>query len=163
MLFYCVILIDNSDLIVYLISFAEENRSKDVIRMLQRFLAVKDRKISDVILGSASRILVALLSNFETRNNRFEDAKLLLHFLINNPDRASPKLSDYINVVCLSGLLLIPGISDLFLLLNGVNKLTSILKAHSKDLQTTYYCLLCFWQLSYENLFQKQVASPKVY
>jgi hypothetical protein len=137
-------------------------QGRDLVKFLQRILAAKDAGFNSVIQGAAARIISALLSEFYSAQSSVEDARIMLNFLITNSLKSNKSLSDYIIAVCLSHLLLVPGIATAFLSLDGMMVLREILERNTKDLQVTYYTFLCLWVLSFEDSFKRYAADPKV-
>ena len=130
--------------------------------MLQRLTSVKERHMNPVIIYSATRVLSAIISDFDVKTSKLEDAKILLGFLINSFSKGESSFSDYILVVSFSHVLLIPGLYSYFLSHKGCQILISIMSRNTKDLQITYYCLLCLWSLSYESDMIEWASSSSV-
>ncbi len=142
-------------------SIGKSNPEKDMIKFLQKVLASKTLYNSNVSYAGA-RILSALLSNFSTYSEYINDAKIMMNFLITNSLKSSKTLSDFIVSVCISNLLLIPGIPNYFLDHDGYVVIMHLFDKNSKDLQVMYYTFLSVWILSYEEKFIKFMAEPKV-
>ncbi len=141
---------------------SKDGQGRDLVKFLQRILAAKDAGFNSVIQGAAARLISALLSEFYSAPSSVEDARIMLNFLITNSLKSNKSLSDYIISVCLSHLLLVPGVAAAFLSLDGMMVLREILERNAKDLQVTYYTFLCLWVLSFEESFKRYAADPKV-
>ena len=114
------------------------------------------------ITYSSARVLSALLSNFNTNERYFDDAKIMMNFLITNSFKTTRVLSDFILSVCISNLLLIPGMPAYFLEHDGHKIISSLFNKNTKDLQIMYYTFINIWILTFEEKFVKYVADPKV-
>lgn len=143
-----------------------DNKNSDnpeFIKLLNRIIQTRDVSYSKLNQGVAARILCSILSDFENLD-KFQDQGLsMVKLLINESMRGATKvISDYIILVCLSQLLLIPKVVAYFLQLDGLYALRSILEQNSKDLQITFYSFICYWILSFDEAFKKYAIDPKV-
>lgn len=86
----------------------------------------------------------------------------MMNFLITSSMKSTKVLSDFILSVCISNLLLIPGMPVYFLEHDGHKILMGLFNKNMKDLQVMYYTFINIWILTFEERFIKYAADPKV-
>lgn len=106
---------------------AKKDSKLNLINKLQKFLASKDAVSNSIISDAASRILSVLISDHEHYQEYIEDTKILIGVIVSNTmyssflsSKSTKTLSDYISAVCLSQILMVPGITKFFIEKSGV-------------------------------------------
>lgn len=154
-------ILDSQDNIKAFIEASKANPKRDLVKFLQRLLTVKESVYSSSIYDSAARILSAILADFDYADQFVLDSKSMINYLITGHFKSKRMMSDYVTVMCFTNLLMVNGMPHYFLSLNGFEVLQDILERNSKDLQISYYTLLCFWMLSFEEEFKSIACDPK--
>lgn len=101
--------------------FNSKYPKKNLIKQLEKFLAVKEVHYNSIVCDAAARILAVLVSNHERSAQYIEDTKILIGTMISNSIKSTKSLTDYIVVVCLSHVLLVPGMSKYFVEKQGLS------------------------------------------
>lgn len=159
------ILYENDKVVKFIYDMRRQAGNRNVIDKLSIFMASDDgksEKYNSVIVSAACRIQAVLVSHRDYYDNHTEDAKNMIRLLIRKyqtqtksdaPTEKSVTV-DYITVVCLSHLLLVPGCTRVFLDAEGHKHLKDILARHGNNLQIVYYTFLCLWSISFEDISQ---------
>lgn len=138
----------------------ETNTQRNVVQKLQRIIGCDDNEYNSVTNDSTARLMAVLVSEHSHYNDYIEDLKIFLNYIVSSSLKSGKKLSDYMLVVCLSHVLLVPGMTKYFLTINGMKLLKDILDKHSNDLQIMYYSFLLLWIMSFENVSQSHFSDP---
>lgn len=142
------------------IKVIDTNKNRSVIQKLQKIVASRENS-NTIINDSSARILAALISDHGNYHRFMDDIRIFVNFLVSTSLKAHKNLSDYLVVVCLSHVLLVPGMTKYFgKELGGTRILKQILNNHSNDLQIMYYTFLDIWIMSFEPSSQKDFADP---
>ena len=134
---------------------------RDVVEKLHYFVANRENNYNTVINDSVARVFAFLLSEQHHYNHFIEDTKIFIKNTVITASKSSKNFSDYLIMVCLSHVLLVPGMSKYFLQeLDGMRVIKDILTQHSNDLQIMYYSFLVLWILSFEEESQRAFSNP---
>lgn len=117
----------------------EKNPNRNVIQKLQKIIASKDNSYNTVIMDSTARLMAFLISDHKHYHLFIEDVRIFINFLVSSGLKTQKGLSDYLMVVCLSHVLLVPGMSQYFIKISGMQLLKEVLKKCANDLQVMYY------------------------
>ena len=104
----------------YVYEYAEEGPDFNLVVKLQKLLARKDDVYNSIIYDAAAHILALLVSDHDHYEDYIEDVRIHIEYIISNSLRSTRNLSDYTICVCLSRLLLVPGMTDFFVTKSGV-------------------------------------------
>lgn len=161
------ILYERDSVVKYIYDMKKQpgQQNRDVIQKLSQFIHSKNGSadsFNSVIVSAACRIQAVLVSHRNFYEAYKTDAELLIKQLMqkyskqSNSDAPSEKsvTADYITVVCLSHLLLVPGMTKIFLEIDGHRNLKDILSRHVNNLQLVYFSFLCLWSISFEDISQ---------
>jgi len=113
---------------------------REVVEKLHHFIANRENNYNTVINDSVARIFAFLLSEQNHYSNFIEDTKIFIKNTVLTANKNSKGLSDYLIMVCLSHVLLVPEMGRYFLKdLDGMRVLKDVLSRNSNDLQIMYY------------------------
>jgi len=166
------ILYENDKMVKFIYDMKRQpgQQNRDVIQKLSQFIHSKNgnaETFNSVIVSAACRIQAVLVSHRDYYENYKTDAELLIKQLMSKyqvqtkSDAPNEKsvTADYIAVVCLTHLLLVPGMTKVFLDIDGHKNLKDILARHGNSLQLVYYTFLCLWSISFEDISEKYFCS----
>ena len=100
-----------------------------------------------------------LLTRFQTQHKFSGPSSDLLETIIQSKDG---RISNLVSLFAFSNLLLIPKKPVEFIEQGGLDHLKSILEKSEGKIKISYYGLLCYWILSYEEKFVAYTATPSV-
>lgn len=125
-------------------------------------MASKDVQYNSIIYDAAAHIISVLISDHDRISEFIEDTRIHIDYICASGLRTSKSLSDYVIFVCLSKLMLVPGITTYFLSRSGLILLNDILARNTTDLQVMYYGFLCLWILTFEHATCKKFSEPRI-
>lgn len=168
------ILYENDKMVKFIYDMKRQpgQQNRDVIQKLSQFIHSRNgnsETFNSVIVSAACRIQAVLVSHRDFYENYKTDAELLIKQLMSKyqaqtksdaPTEKSVTV-DYIAVVCLTHLLLVPGMTRVFLDIDGHRNLKDILARHGNNLQIVYYTFLCLWSMSFEDISQSYYCNAE--
>jgi hypothetical protein len=112
---------ERPEAVSHIYDFNKKFPKKNLIKQLEKFLAVKDTHYNSIVCDASARILAVLVSNHERAGDYIEDTKIFIGTMLSNSIKSTKSLTDYIVVVCLSHVLLVPGMSKYFVEKQGLS------------------------------------------
>lgn len=106
--------------IKFIYEYSDENNNYNLILKLQKILASRDIVYNSIIYDAAAHIVAVLTSDHDHYEEFKEDSRIHLDFIIASGLKSTKILSDYAVCVCLSRMLLVPGMTKYFISRSGV-------------------------------------------
>lgn len=106
--------------IKYVYEYAQENNTFNLVLKLQKILASKDVVYNSIIYDAAAHIISVLISDHDHYEKFKEDTNIHIDHIIASGIKTNKNLSDYTICVCLSRMLLVPGMTKYFISRSGV-------------------------------------------